>query len=564
MSQRPVSPETTSGSKFTNRLKPIRTEWILMAGIAIAVILRILYVGARELWYDEVLSLLLSTSQRPSYMGPPDTPIALANYSGLLQLPSSGGISDFIKAIKPLLQGLVGREPHPPLFFLSQYLWLPFTGTQEAGLRSLNLLLSLGAILGAYGMGKALFNHRGGLLLTALLGLNPFFWFHSLNMRMYCPTVLWVTLSGWAALQLSHQRPSRWLRLVWYLILTLTITAGILTYYLSALWFLTLGCVILIKDRKRWWHYGLCAIGAGCLAVPWFYWGLPQQLRNVDLNRFSTDTSLGETIAQHTQGILEVLGIQLVVGDWSTSLPVAVVLIVGALVLLLLATILWNLWSWLRRDSPSLLAILLTLGCLPLLLMLGSDILSGKSTLSWGFGRSAIFILPGLLLMVTAWLMNLTTAWQKPVIMSILLIYLGLNVGDMVGRDRNVFQQIAEITPPADTTLIAMNSKAWGHVLRLVYYFPDNTPVKLLATDPAMLPDALEDALSGSDKTYEQIVWLEAARPVWKAPTDTGAEEIRQDISQLLSAEYQLMKHQDLVGTMELDRFSLDIYKKTS
>ena len=90
-------------------------------------------------------------------------------------------------------------------------------------------------------MGKGLFNHRGGLLLAALLGLNPFFWFHSLNVRMYCPTVLWVTLSGWAILQLCNQRPSRPMRLGWYLLLTLAVAAGVLTYYPSALWFFALG-----------------------------------------------------------------------------------------------------------------------------------------------------------------------------------------------------------------------------------------------------------------------------------------------------------------------------------
>lgn len=562
MSQLPISSDTSSTNSVKSFIQLIRIEWVLITAIAIACLIRILYVGVRELWYDEVLSLLLSTTQRLSYTNPPDIPIALADYSALLQLPPVNSAIDFIKAVKPLLQGLVGREPHPPLFFLSQYLWLPLTGNQEASLRSLNLLLSLGAILGAYGMGKALFNHRAGLILAALLGLNPFFWFHSLNMRMYCPTVLWVTLSGWATLQLCNQRLSRPVRLVWCVLLTLSIAAGMLTYYLSALWFLSLGCVILIQDRKRWWQYGLCGLGAACLAAPWFYWGIPQQLRNVDLKRFATRSDLGETFAKHTQGVLEVLGIQLTVGDWATSLKPAVILNMGVMVVLLLAMIIWQLWRLLRHDSPALLLTILTLGCVPLLLMLGSDILSGKSTLDWGFGRSAIFILPGLLLLITAWLMNLSNVWQKSLLLIILALYLGLNVGDMMGRDRQVFQQITNAAAPSDTTLIAMNSKAWGHVLRLVYYFPKDTSVKLLATDAAMLPAALERALS--DSGYGQILWLESGRPVWKTPTETEAEQIRQDIAQLLSNDYQLMEQKELAGTMELDRFSLNIYEKAS
>ncbi|MEM1250980.1 MAG: glycosyltransferase family 39 protein [Cyanobacteria bacterium P01_H01_bin.21] len=558
MSQIPMSSET--GSRLKNFIQQLRIEWILMTAIAIAGLIRVVYVGVRELWYDEVLSLLLSTSQRTSYSNPPSVPVALADYSNLLQLPQFGSATDFITAIKPLLQGLVGREPHPPLFFLSQYLWLPLTGTPEASLRSLNLLLSLGAILGAYGMGKALFNHRGGLILAALLGLNPFFWFHSLNVRMYCPTVLWVTLSGWAALQLCNQRVSK--RLLWYLLLTATVAAGFLTYYLSVLWFLALGCIVLIKDLKHWWHYVLCGLGAACLAAPWVYWGLPQQLRNVDLNRFSTQSSLIETITKHVQGVLEVLGIQLTIGDWATSLPIAVILAAGGFVLFSLVAISWHLWHLLQKDSPALLITVLILGFLPLLLMLGSDILSGKSTLAWGFGRSAIFVLPGLLLLITTWLINLPSTWQTSVLTTILVLYLGLTIGDMAGRNRQVFQEIAATSKAADSTLIVMNSRAWGHVLRLVYYLPDNTSVKLLATNPAELPETLETILATGNETYEQILWLEAANPVWKVPTDAEALTVRQDIERLLNIRYQPVAHQKLVGTMDLDRFSLNVYNK--
>ena len=562
MSQLPTSSETTPINNVKNFIQRIPIDRILIIAIAIACLIRITYIGVRELWYDEVLSLLLSTTQRLSYSQPPDTPVALADYSPLLQLPPFSGPTDFIRAVKPLLQGLVGREPHPPLFFLSQYLWLPITGNREPALRSLNMLLSLGAILGAYGMGKALFNHRGGLTLAALLGLNPFFWFHSLNVRMYCPTILWVTLSGWATLQLCHQRLSRRGRLGWYLVLTLAIAAGILTYYLSTLWFLSLGCVILIQDRKRWWQYGLCGLCSAGLAAPWVYWGIPQQLRNVDLQRFSTQSSLGETITKHTQGVLEVLGIQLTVGDWATSLSPAIVLSMGGLVILLLAAIIWHLWQLLRNEAPALLLTVLTLGCLPLLLMLGSDILSGKFTLAWGFGRSAIFILPGLLLLITAWLINLSNTWQKPVLITLLVLYLGMNVGDMAGRNRQVFTQIANAATASDTTLIAMNSKAWGHVLRLVYYFPSDTPIQLLATDAATLPEALGTVITDSE--YTQILWLESERPVWNTPTEKEAEQIRQDIDRLLSRDYQAVEQKELTGTMELDSFSLNIYERIS
>ena len=40
---------------------------ILLAAIASAVLLRVINLGSREFWYDEVLSLLLSTGQKAQY-----------------------------------------------------------------------------------------------------------------------------------------------------------------------------------------------------------------------------------------------------------------------------------------------------------------------------------------------------------------------------------------------------------------------------------------------------------------------------------------------------------------
>ena len=104
---------------------------LLVTALALAGLLRAVYVGARELWYDEILSLLLSTTQRPAYVTPPDTPVSLATYQPLLQLPPD---LDWVSGIKPLLQGIVGQEPHPPLFFLSQYAGLPLSGNGAAAL----------------------------------------------------------------------------------------------------------------------------------------------------------------------------------------------------------------------------------------------------------------------------------------------------------------------------------------------------------------------------------------------------------------------------------------------
>ncbi|WP_346290568.1 glycosyltransferase family 39 protein [Sphaerothrix gracilis] len=558
---------------LTKKIKQPRLEILLLVAIAIAVLIRVLYAGGRELWYDEVLSLLLSTGQRGNYTAPPDFPVALSDYAQLLQLPPFASWQDALLQIKPLLQGIVGQEPHPPLFFLSQYVWLFIAGNGEAGLRSLNLGLSLLAIMGAFGMGRSLLGYRGGLVLAALLGLNPFFWFHSLNVRMYAPTVFWVTLSGWATLELYHSRrqlsnQQQWL---WCGVLTTAIVGGLMTFYLYALWLVALGLLATLtlnpqkppslRLRRRGWQYGLCLLIGGLIVAPWYLWGLPQQLNNADLDRFSSSTTLLDSLLQHAIGVLEVVGTQLTVGDWAIQLPRSVLVIIGLLLLLGLGGMVKQL---VQSGHLQQAAVALVLGGLPLLLALGLDVMSGRSTLAWGYGRSVIFILPGLLLLVTTWIVQLPQRWQRAVIMICLLVYLGLDVGDMVGRSRQVFHRVAGAVVN-EPTLLVINSEAWGHICRLAYYLPAAAPVDLLATPPKGLPTALNSVLTdGAAARYRRVLWLEAHEPLWNQP-ETLAEtrQIRQSVTAALTPDYRAVEQQELAGTMPLDRFTLTVYERS-
>ena len=174
---------------------------ILFAAIACAVILRIINLGSREFWYDEVLSLLLSTGQKGQYQNPQDIPVILADYTRLLNIPVGNSFSDILTTFEAFLKGLVA-EPHPFLFFLEQHFWLRIWGNSEAAMRSIIVLFSLGSMGCAYGLGRRLLGFQGGLLFAALLGLNPYYLFHSLNIRMYCSLVFWVLLSSLSLLEL--------------------------------------------------------------------------------------------------------------------------------------------------------------------------------------------------------------------------------------------------------------------------------------------------------------------------------------------------------------------------
>jgi uncharacterized membrane protein len=547
-------------------LTPLQTqrslELVLGLALAIALLLRLLNLSTREFWYDEVLSLLLTTGQKPLYTTPSEVAVPLSQYTALLSLPPEPSLGAIAKTLQGLFRGLYAGEPHPPLFFLGQHLWLRLFGNGEWAMRSLPALWSVGAIAAAFGLGRTLLGRRGGLLFAALLATNPFYLFHSLNVRMYTPLALWVILSAWALLKLmpetgQDRQPSD--RRGWQMVLIASIAAGLMTFYLFAYWVIALAGLVLLVDRRHWWQQGL-RLGMGVLlTLPWAVWGTLKQLRSADFARFSTVKEAENPIFLHFQDVLQTLGIHLFTGDWVTTLPLGTVRLIGLVGLLTLVSICVSLWN---DDDRRSLKIAFVMGIVPLLLALGVDGVAGKFTLGFGWGRTLICSLPGCLLLIALGIER-SGRWRNWLSTAILLVYLTIDISDLSVRHRQVFHQIAALLEqdPAIPTLVALNSQAWGHINRLAYYVPDHLSVSLLAQPSANLATALEKTLTLNDYPYQRVLWLESGTPLWSPPT-TDAE--RQQVEKILSDRFQFIQANDLSGTMKLDRFNLKLYKRAS
>jgi uncharacterized membrane protein len=538
-------------------------NFFLLLAIAIAVLLRVMQLGNREFWYDEVLSLLLATGNKVFYRSPGNLPVALSDYHALLALPTENNFADVLLTVSRVLKGLVA-EPHPPLFFLEQHLWLRLWGNSEAAMRSLVMLFSLGAIGCSYGLGRRLLGYRGGLLLAALLGLNPFYLFHSLNLRMYGSLVFWVVLTGWAWIELIFasnsdrssftQRNDR----RWWTVLIAGTACGLLTFYYFAIWILALAIGVLLWDRRQWWRYAIAFLTAIGINLPWFLWGTRQQMNNADLDRFSQPGNFFMALVQHLQEAIDTLGVQLILGDWASVSPGWLVSLAGMGAIAGLACAIWVLWS---KQQESILGISLLFGLSPLLVMLLVDMLKGQYTLGFGFGRSAIFILPGCLLLLAAALIQLKPTVQTAITTCLIVFYLGVNLADTGLRSREMFSQVASSIPSnlSDSTLIVINSPAWGHTLRIAYYLPPSANVQLLAGKSPQLPELLQKVLFSNP--YNLVLWLDSARPVWGKPS-TGTE--KKKIQQTLSREHTLERQQFLRGTWDLDNFTFGRYRKST
>ncbi|MEA5549637.1 glycosyltransferase family 39 protein [Anabaena cylindrica UHCC 0172] len=553
-----------------NHLKNILSvEKISLIVIALAVLLRIINLGTREFWYDEVLSLLLSTSKNSAYKMPGDAPVVLAEYTSLLRLPIESSLHDFFLTIRDLIKSLIGGEPHPPIFFLSQHFWLRIFGNSEAATRSLNTLISIAAMGGAYGLGKLILGHRGGLFLAALLGISPFYLFHALNFRMYAPLVLWAVLSAWSLLHIIEQKnsqnsQSRRSQIIWNGLLIISSAIGLMTFYLYAYWLIVLGVLVLYLDRRHWLQHGL-RLGAGVLlTIPWMLWGTIKQLRNADLDRFGNAKATLPPLLRHLQDFTNTLGTDVLIGDWAISLDPMIITVAGGLVILLFLAFSIHLW---RKGEQKNLGTVLILGISPLLLALLVDIATKKFTLGFGFGRTMIIIVPGCLLLIALWVEKaVAKQWRTLVAAGVLLVYLTISVGDLSLRHRSVFRPVAELIAQDanQPTLIAMNSKAWGHVMRVAYYIPTQYPVMLLSQKPSELAAALEKVLREEPTKYSRIIWLDSANPLWsRLKTEAEVEREQQKIQKVLSSQFQLKNTQNLLGTMTLDQFTARLYTRS-
>ncbi len=545
----------------------------LLLCVALGVLLRSLWVGKRELWYDEVLSVLLSTGQKNAYKLP-DGPFAIKDLAPVLNLPAEKGLSGTVETVKNLLKGTLS-DPHPPLFYLSEHGWMRLFGNSEVALRSLVLLSSLVTLLVAYGLGRRVLGQRGGLIFTALLSLNPFFFSHSLNLRMYAPMVLWVVVSGGCLLALVGVREvgksagdyaTGWRRWALWGWMVIALTTGLLTQYLFAYWFFAIAALMMYLDRKHWLQHGLTLAASILFFMPWALWGTRQQARNRGdvLNQISSVGGPLQSALQHGKDLAQTLANHMLLGHLTTSMtpvsdpikPTAVA--IGCAVIGFLVVCVVGLY---RRRQYRVLMIGCLMGLLPLAVAIAIDIVTDKYTVGFGWGRSTIVALPGCLLLVAAWLELGTGRWRSPLTVGLLVIYLTVVVVDFAGRDRQMFHTVnSELLKTDEPTLVVMNSRAWGHVLRLVYYLDETANAEVLATSPAALPEALKAALAA--KEYDRLLWLKSEYPLWNLPeTEAKAIALTAETETLLQAQHPLADTQKLRGTMNLDRFELQVYQ---
>ncbi len=94
-----------------------------------------------------------------------------------------------------MLSTIPDTEATPPLYYVLAWLWSQAFGTGEVGLRSLSTLLGTALVPLAYAAGATLVSRRVGLVVAALVTVNPYLIWMAQEARSYSLMLVLSTLS---------------------------------------------------------------------------------------------------------------------------------------------------------------------------------------------------------------------------------------------------------------------------------------------------------------------------------------------------------------------------------
>jgi mannosyltransferase len=146
-----------------------------------------------------------------------------------------------------MLHAVKASESNPPLYYVLGWGWAKAFGTSELGLRSLSALLGAATVPVGYLIGRELASRRTGLLLAALIAVNPMLIWYSQEARSYALLVFFAALSTYFFVRVLNTRRGRDLAF-WALASALALCShyyAVFAVGIEAAW-------LLVALRARW------------------------------------------------------------------------------------------------------------------------------------------------------------------------------------------------------------------------------------------------------------------------------------------------------------------------
>jgi hypothetical protein len=139
-----------------------------------------------------------------------------------------------------MLREIPGGESTPPLYYVMAWFWSKLFGTGEVGLRALSALIGTAVVPVAYALGMKLASRRVGVILGALVAVNPMLVWFSQEARAYSLLVL-TSVASVLLFVYALESPTRRRLALWALAAALTLAThyfGLFLIAAEAIWLL--------------------------------------------------------------------------------------------------------------------------------------------------------------------------------------------------------------------------------------------------------------------------------------------------------------------------------------
>lgn len=210
---------------------PGRYRWMLPI-LLLAFLLRMAYLDAQSLWWDEAFSVTVSSMDLHS-----------------------------------LLIATLGDRVHPPLYYLVLHFWLTL-GQGEFVVRALSAFVGVLAVACMFPMADIVGQKRLGVISAFALAISPLHIWYSQEARMYSLIVFLILLGNYFFARLLRGR-----NLANWMGYSISILLAMHTHYL-ALFIILAQMTYLTLMRQRYRallrKWLLCMLIVGLLSAPWF------------------------------------------------------------------------------------------------------------------------------------------------------------------------------------------------------------------------------------------------------------------------------------------------------
>ena len=154
------------------RMQKIKIDFKVLLIFILALIVRLLGISTRPIWYDEAFSILFSE-----------------------------------KGIAPMLYGTLAAtgsgtaDIHPLSYYTLLWLWMKAFGESLVAVRILSIIAGMGIVYLIYLIGRELFGETTAQLAMLFTALAPFQIHYAQEIRMYSFMAMWVLLANYAYLR---------------------------------------------------------------------------------------------------------------------------------------------------------------------------------------------------------------------------------------------------------------------------------------------------------------------------------------------------------------------------